>query len=49
VLEDNWTIENNMLTPTLKLKRREIDGRYAVHFENWFQRAELVFIPSQNS
>ena len=49
VLEDNWTIENNMLTPTLKLKRREIDGRYAVHFENWFQREELVFIPSQNS
>ena len=44
VLEENWTIENNMLTPTLKLKRREIDGRYAGHYENWFRREELVSI-----
>lgn len=49
VLEENWTIENNMLTPTLKLKRREIDGRYADHFENWFQQKELVFMSSPNN
>lgn len=44
VLEENWTIENNMLTPTLKLKRREIDGRYATYYENWFQKQEPILV-----
>lgn len=48
VLEESWTIENNMLTPTLKLKRREIDGRYAAYYENWFEKTEIVtVIPRQ--
>lgn len=50
VLEENWTIENNMLTPTLKLKRREIDGLYAAHYENWFRKEALVsIIPPQTT
>ena len=48
ILEESWTIENNLLTPTLKLKRNELDGRYAAQYEKWFQRSEFVtVIPPQ--
>ena len=29
VVHDPWTIENELLTPTMKLKRDDIEARYA--------------------
>jgi long-chain acyl-CoA synthetase len=28
ILKDNWTVENNLLTPTLKIKRTEIEASF---------------------
>jgi long-chain acyl-CoA synthetase len=36
-----WTVENGLLTPTLKLKRREIERRYAKDIENMYRRGEI--------
>jgi long-chain acyl-CoA synthetase len=44
VLTESWTTDNNMLTPTFKIKRAEIEKNFAQHFENWYaQKEELIF------
>lgn len=39
---ESWTVENGLLTPTLKLKRAAIESRYAVHVEGWYATGERV-------
>jgi len=29
IVDDDWTIENDFLTPTLKLKRNKLEDKYA--------------------
>jgi long-subunit acyl-CoA synthetase (AMP-forming) len=33
VLKDNWTIENELLTPTMKIKRSSIEAKFADYLE----------------
>lgn len=35
VVDEPWSIENGLLTPTLKLKRNEIEELYSPHFASW--------------
>jgi long-chain acyl-CoA synthetase len=42
VVDQHWTIDNNMLTPTMKLKRREVDDKYSAHYENWYGLKDFV-------
>ncbi|MDD4922232.1 MAG: long-chain fatty acid--CoA ligase, partial [Bacteroidales bacterium] len=36
LVADEWSIENNILTPTLKVKRKEIQSRYKEQIEYLF-------------
>lgn len=42
LVEQPWSIANNLLTPTLKLKRNEIEARYVAHLDDWTQRRAAI-------
>ena len=42
VFDQPWTVESNMMTPTLKLKRAAIDEQYTRYFESWCSNSETV-------
>ncbi len=37
VVNDPWTMENDLLTPTMKIKRNKIESRYEPFLERWSQ------------
>ncbi|MCB0665346.1 MAG: AMP-binding protein [Saprospiraceae bacterium] len=36
IVQEGWTVENELLTPTLKIKRNRIEALYGSSFEAWF-------------
>lgn len=43
VCKDAWSVENNLITPTLKLKRNEIEKRYAQGIAQWSKTKGVVW------
>jgi long-chain acyl-CoA synthetase len=42
VLKEPWSVENNMMTPTLKLKRNIIEGKFEELTRTWYEIKEKV-------
>jgi long-chain acyl-CoA synthetase len=42
VARESWTVENGLLTPTMKLKRSAIEERYAPSVKGWYDSGESV-------
>jgi Long-chain acyl-CoA synthetases (AMP-forming) len=42
VMKETWSIENGLLTPSLKLKRAELEKRYLAEFKAWYSHPETV-------
>lgn len=42
VLSDTWTPENGLLTPTLKIKRAEVDKQFSKNYEAWYEGGKGV-------
>ena len=43
VCKDAWSVENNLITPTLKLKRNEIEKRYGDDIAQWSKTRGVVW------
>ena len=42
IVNDPWTIENGLLTPTMKLKRAKIEASVADKLEGWYAHKKPV-------
>ncbi|MBQ0147624.1 MAG: AMP-binding protein, partial [Flavobacteriaceae bacterium] len=42
IINDEWTIENKILTPTLKVKRNLVQEKYQDKFNQWASKAEKI-------
>jgi len=42
IVSDEWTIDNGMLTPTLKLKRNSVEEKYNKMVPDWYRHTEMV-------
>ena len=38
VLDKEWTIENNLLTPSMKIKRNEVERIYKDNYTTWYEK-----------
>lgn len=42
VMKDEWTVENNLITPTLKVKRNILEKEKSTYYEKWYNDAAAV-------
>ncbi len=44
ILKDEWSVENGILTPTLKIKRNVVEKMYDVKINGWIQTKKAVIL-----
>jgi long-subunit acyl-CoA synthetase (AMP-forming) len=42
IVKEDWNIENECLTPTMKIKRPSIEKKYQANFELWYESPETI-------
>jgi len=43
VIAEDWTIENKLLTPTMKIKRNAIEKIYKSNYTSWYEGEGVIF------
>lgn len=44
IVREAWTIENSLLTPTMKIKRNPIEKIYKSHYVEWYENSDQVVV-----
>ena len=44
VISENWTVENKLLTPTMKIKRNLIEKKYKDFYQAWYDNQEDIVL-----
>jgi long-subunit acyl-CoA synthetase (AMP-forming) len=47
VVKDSWTVENGILTPTMKIKRNILNERYQNQLPIWLQQRKPIIWEDQ--
>ncbi len=42
IMKHEWSVENNLLTPTLKVKRNEVEKIHLPHYPKWYSEKGMV-------
>ncbi|MEZ0486245.1 AMP-binding protein [Fibrella aquatica] len=42
IVRDAWTVDNNLMTPTMKMKRNVIEARYNDNLQPWYENDEVI-------
>jgi long-chain acyl-CoA synthetase len=42
ILRENWSIDNGLITPSLKIKRNAVEKKYRERYLEWYGRNEAV-------
>ncbi|MBA4055776.1 MAG: AMP-dependent synthetase, partial [Marivirga sp.] len=42
VLREDWTIENGLMTPSLKVKRNEVEKIHLPKYPDWYKQKDTV-------
>lgn len=42
MVKGEWTVENEMLTPSMKIKRNFVEKKYSIHYEKWEKMKGIV-------
>ena len=47
IVNEEWTIENNLLTPTMKIKRNAIEKIYRINYQEWKDSSKKIVFSSK--
>ena len=42
VMQEEWTVDNNLLTPTMKVKRNVLEKEKTPNYEKWYSDTNIV-------
>ena len=42
VLAEEWTVENKLLTPTMKIKRNSIEKLHKDNYTKWYESGKII-------
>ena len=42
IMSEEWTVENGLMTPTLKIKRSQVEKIHMPMYKSWFDANERV-------
>lgn len=43
IMKEDWTVDNGLLTPTLKVKRNRVEAIHMAMYPEWFECKDIVF------